>query len=89
MRDLKALSEQHGFKVIVMGSMRREALEICDRVGLPYYDLNQRIARDAYPEEWAVHFMHPRPEGHRVLAERLEAELIKRGWLPPAPAAVP
>ncbi|MCS6771339.1 MAG: SGNH/GDSL hydrolase family protein [Kiritimatiellae bacterium] len=87
-RELKGLAETNHFKVLVFGSMRKEAEEICSRVGLPYFNLRTQIPADRHPPEWAVHFMHPRPEGHAVLARYLEQELIRLGWLPAAPAGV-
>lgn len=81
-RDLKEMSEVHGFRVLVFGVMRREAREICARVGIPFYNIREKIPGDRYPPEWAVHFMHPRAEGHAVLARYLEDELIRLGWLP-------
>ena len=83
-RELRALAEQHGFRVLVFGSMRREAREIFESLGLAYYDLKSQIPRDRYPKEWAVHYMHPRAEGHATLAGYLEAELARLGWLPSA-----
>ncbi|HMP74994.1 MAG TPA: GDSL-type esterase/lipase family protein [Kiritimatiellia bacterium] len=80
-RELQELGEKHGFRTLVFGSMRREAREICERVGLPYYDLRSRIPADRYPKEWSIHFMHPRAEGHAALAGHLEAELNRLGWL--------
>ncbi len=86
MADLKALGGEHGFHVLVMGPMRKEAVEICTRLDVPCYNTWDRIPGDAYPEEFKVHFMHPRPGGHRVLAECLEKELVAHGWLPARPA---
>lgn len=79
--ELKQLSESHRFHVLLFGSMRREAREVFQRVGLPYYNLRERIPANAYPPEWEVHFMHPRAPGHKVLAEQLEEELGERGWI--------
>ncbi len=78
---LNVLGVQHGFSVLLFGSMRKEARDLCDRVGLPYYNLKERIPRDRYPAEWAVYFVHPHAEGHRVLAGHLEEELVRLGWL--------
>ncbi len=82
-RDLRGLAETNGFHVLVFGAMRPEAKALCREVGLPYYDIREQIPADRHPSEWAVHFMHPRAEGHAVLARYLEDELIRLGWIPP------
>lgn len=81
--DLRNLGQQHGFSVLVFGPMKETEIALCKEVGLPYYNTYERIADDNIPEEWAVHFMHPRPEGHRLLAEHLEKELELSNWLAP------
>ena len=83
--DLKAMGAKHGFRVLAMGPMQKEAQQICDRVGVPCYNTWDRIPEKAYPEEYMVHFMHPRAGGHRVLAECLEKEFTALGWLPGRP----
>ncbi len=82
-RELAAMGEAHGFRTLVFGAMRREAEQICEEVGLPYFNIRRRIPADRYPPEWAVHFMHPRAEGHAALAGYLESELVRLGWLLP------
>ncbi len=82
--DLKRLGEEHGFRVLVFGPMNENVTSICDAAGLSYFNTKKEIPDDLYPLEWAVHFMHPRAEGHRVLAEHLEKTLEERGWLTPA-----
>ena len=77
------LSQQHGFHLLVFGPMGKEILQLCRETGVLYYNTYERIPDGQYPEEYAVHFMHPHPEGHRVLAEHLERELAGRGWLKP------
>ncbi len=88
LRDLKALGARHGFHVLVFGPMRATVVALCKKVDIPYYSTIERISAGQYPESYEVHFMHPRPEGHRVLAEHLEQELDTLGWLTPerAPA---
>lgn len=83
--DLKALGQEHGFHVLVMGPMQKEARQICERLSIRTYNTWDRIPEDAYPGEYKVHFMHPRAGGHRVLAECLEKELVELGWLPAKP----
>ncbi|MCX6996060.1 MAG: SGNH/GDSL hydrolase family protein [Kiritimatiellaeota bacterium] len=96
LEQMKALSQQHDFHLLVFGPMGRDILQLCRETGVAYYSTYEKIAADKYPAEYAVHFMHPRPEGHRVLAEHLAQELDARGWLKPrtlprgvAPATAP
>lgn len=79
--ELMALGREHGFKVVVMGPMGKEAPEIFREIGIPYYNTHERIGDTKYPEEYMVFFMHPTAPGHRVLAEYLEQDLRTRGWL--------
>jgi lysophospholipase L1-like esterase len=83
-QDLMALSREHGFQILVFGPMRKEAVVICRELSLPHFNTLEKIGPTEYPKEYYVHFIHPRPGGHRVLAERMEAELVSRGWLPAA-----
>lgn len=80
--ELMELSRRHRFNVLVFGPMQREAVQICKEIGIPYYNTHERIAENRYPPEYKVHFMHPSPAGHKVLAEHMEQELRSRGWLP-------
>jgi hypothetical protein len=82
-QELKDLSAQAHFQVLVFGPMRVEVVTILRQVGLPYFNTLDRIADDAYPRAYRVHFMHPGVGGHRVLAEHLERELQAQGWLTP------
>lgn len=81
-RELQALGQERGFRILVMGPMQMEAHRICDRLSIPCYNTWDRIPKNAYPKDYMVHFMHPRASGHRVLAGCLEQELMTRGWLP-------
>lgn len=81
--DLKALGEKEGFHIYVIGNMRREAVEIVKGLGIHYFNTGERIPKGQYPAEFSVYEMHPRPGGHRVLAEHLEKELDQLGWLKP------
>jgi lysophospholipase L1-like esterase len=83
LQDLKGLAETNGFRAIVFGPLRSNDIALVEAVGLPHYSTRRRIRSEDYPTEWAVHHMHPRPEGHRVLAEHLAEELAERGWLEP------
>jgi hypothetical protein len=59
-------------------------------VDVPYFNTHERIAETQYPSEYLVHYMHPAPAGHRVLAEFMEKELRSLGWLPnPLPTTPP
>jgi len=81
--DLKRVADENGIKVLVFGAMRREAVEIVDSLGIPYFNTKERIPRGRYPADWHVNFMHPAPQGHRALAGELERELDRLGWLGP------
>ncbi|MEI6166571.1 MAG: SGNH/GDSL hydrolase family protein [bacterium] len=76
------LSRTHHFRLLVFGPMQPEAVAICKEVGAPYYNTIEKIPETRYPPDYLVHFMHPAPAGHRVLAECMEQELRSRGWLP-------
>jgi len=79
--QLMELGGRHGFKVVVMGPMGKEALAVFKEIGIPYYNTYERVDASKYPVDYDVQFMHPRAGGHRVLAEHLEKELRERGWL--------
>lgn len=83
--ELKALSEQHGFKVLVFGPLGEGIHQLVTGIGLPTYNTRHKIKMDEYPLAWDIHFMHPSPEGHQVLGERLAADLAARDWLQPRP----
>ncbi|TAN37967.1 MAG: SGNH/GDSL hydrolase family protein [Verrucomicrobia bacterium] len=85
LRHMVELGRKNNFHLLIFGPMGQEVLQLCREVGVPYYNTFEKILGDKYPEDYAVHFMHPRPEGHRVLAEYLERELAGRGWLKPRP----
>lgn len=76
------LSRKYHFKLLVFGPMQAEAVKICKAVGAPYYNTVEKIPDTQYPPDYLVHFMHPAPAGHQVLAEHLENELRARSWLP-------
>jgi hypothetical protein len=83
LQNMLKLSRQHGFHLLVFGAMGKEILQLCRETGVLYYNTFEKIPVGKYPGEYAVHYMHPHPEGHRVLAEYLERELAERGWLKP------
>lgn len=83
--DLQSLGAREGFHVLVFGPMRETIVSLCRKLQIPYYSTIERIPAGQYPESYEVHFMHPRPDGHRVLAEHLEQELSALGWLTPRP----
>ena len=80
-KDLRELADSNGFHALLFGPLKKTELALAEEAGLPCYNTLKEIPAGTYPEEWSVHFMHPRPEGHRVLAEKLAAELDRRGWL--------
>lgn len=79
--ELKELARMNSFHVLVFGPMRREAVEICRELGIDYFNTKEKIDKRKYPSNYAVHFMHPGPGGHGVLAENLQAELVRLGWM--------
>lgn len=86
--ELRELGKSGGFRVLVFGPMRAEAVTICHELGLDYFNTYERVDASKYPADYAVHFIHPSAGGHRVLAEHLQAELQRLGWLPGGPAVV-
>ena len=85
LRELVQVQQQRGFKLLVFGPMDDQVLGLCRTLHIAYFNTLEKVDGSAYPKEWAVHFMHPRPEGHRVLGEHLERELDRLGWLTPRP----
>lgn len=83
MHELKLLSSQYGFRLLVFGPMDGNCVKICQAEAIPYFNTRERIPGDKYPKEYAVHFMHPTKGGHAVLAKELEEYLDKQGWLKP------
>ncbi|OGV46546.1 MAG: hypothetical protein A2X46_06325 [Lentisphaerae bacterium GWF2_57_35] len=81
MEELKALSEQQDFKLLVYGPMGKDIREICDALGIAYADTWIEISETNLPPDYAVHFMHPGAGGHRMLGETLEKVLERKGWL--------
>jgi len=78
---LKRMGEEAGFRIVVVGTIKKAARKILEGLEIPYYNLRKEIPGDRYPKEYAVHFMHPRAGGHRVIAEHLEEFLDRSGWL--------
>jgi len=83
LQDMRELSRTHDFHLLIFGPLGPEILRLCREVGVDYYNTFEKIPGGIYPDDFAIHFMHPRPGGHRVLAEYLERELAERGWLNP------
>jgi hypothetical protein len=69
---LKAMSVEFGFKVLLFGTMNRQAVSICREIDLPFYNVKAEIPEGTYPKEYALYSMHPRAPGYRVLGEKLE-----------------
>ena len=86
---LKARGEREGYRVYAIGNMRPEAVQIFRELDIPFFNVRERIGKDEYPENFYLHSIHPRPGGHAVLAQRLEAELEALGWLKPAARPAP
>jgi len=83
MRDMNNLSHQNGFRLLVFGPMDGIIVKICQDAGISYYNTRDNIPADKYPKEYAIHYMHPRKEGHAVLAKALEKYLTEQDWLKP------
>jgi len=83
MQDLKALSLSNNFRLLVFGPMDGKIVNICREAGIEYYNTLENIPAGRYPREYAIHYMHPRAEGHAVLAEALEKYLSSLNWLDP------
>jgi lysophospholipase L1-like esterase len=83
MRDLNELSHQNGFRLLVIGPMDATIVKICRDAGISHYNTLDNIPADKYPREYAIHYMHPRKEGHAVLAKALEKYLSDQNWLKP------
>lgn len=80
--ELSQLSRLHGFQLLVFGAMNQTIVDICQTLAIPYFNTRTRIPEDRYPADYAIHFMHPRAEGHNLLAGYLKQELHDRDWLP-------
>ena len=83
--EMQELARERGFRLLVFGPMNVHVRGIADELGLEYFNTHDRIPRGKYPSDYAVHFMHPSAEGHRVLAEELAAFFGAEGWLPTQP----
>ncbi len=79
--ELMALGKEHHFNVLIMGPMGKEPVALFKEIGIAFYNTHDRIEASKYPESYNIYHMHPAAEGHRVLAETLEADLKQRGWL--------
>jgi hypothetical protein len=84
LKRAKKLSEEQKFHFLIFGPLTRQMVGICRELGLDSYNTYEQIPPGKYPKEYAVHFFHPRADGHRVLAEHLETFLRDRGWLQPS-----
>lgn len=84
-KSLKELSKAHGFRVLVFGPLGGKIVEMCKTAGLDYFD-TFTIPKEEHPAEEVpgatLYGLHPRPNAHRFLAERLEQHMVERGWLP-------
>jgi lysophospholipase L1-like esterase len=80
---LRKLAAREGFRAIVFGPLAPRSVAICREVGIPYYNTLEKIPAGTWPKEWAVHFIHPRAEGYRLLARHLVAEFERLGWIRP------
>jgi len=87
--EMKTLSQERGFRLLVFGPLNSDILGIVQQLGIDHVNTLEKIKLTQYPAEWSVHAMHPRTEGHKVLGELLAQELDARGWLTPSPLPAP
>lgn len=81
LQEGKRLAAQHGFRLLVMGPMADELVSACQKEGVPFWN-TYSLRQEDYPD-LNIHGMHPRPRAGAVLAEHLEQELARLGWLSP------
>ena len=78
---LREIGNAHKFNTLVFGPMDLEAVAISQELGMTYFNTYDAIPTHSVPAEYKVHDMHPMVAGHDLLAERLERELDRLGWL--------
>ncbi|MBN1270274.1 MAG: hypothetical protein JXB04_11855 [Kiritimatiellae bacterium] len=79
--ELRELGKENGFQVLLVGPMGKRIVRACEELDIACLNTLTEIKAEDYPKDYAVHFMHPRPGGHRVIAEHLERFLDQKGWL--------
>lgn len=82
---LKEMGKREGFHIVVAGPMYHEIVDILKELDIPFMNFYKTMPANRYPKEYAIHFMHPREGGHRVIAEHLEKYLDEQGWLDVSP----
>ncbi|MDA0989521.1 MAG: hypothetical protein O3A51_02065 [Verrucomicrobia bacterium] len=80
---LTQLAAGQDFRVLVFGPMDADAVDICEGLDINYFNTLERIPKGSVPGSFNVHDMHPKAEGHAVLATHLESELERLGWVVP------
>lgn len=83
LKNLKTLCGKEKIHLIVFGPMDQKVVAMCKDENICYFNTYEQIPANTVPKEYAVHFMHPRPAGHAVLAKALEHILNELGWLAP------
>jgi len=78
---LQEISREKSFRLIVLGPLKTNIKDILNELGIEYFNTFEKINASDYPKEYAVHFMHPRPGGHAVIAGKFAEDLERRGWL--------
>ena len=81
MQELKRLSVEQGFQLLVFGAMNAKICAICDELAIDYANTRAQIPADKYPAEYGIHAMHPRADGHNALAVELESILRDKSWI--------
>ena len=85
LQELRDLGRKEQYKILVFGPLDHSIAGVCKKLGLDYYNTFEKIPETPQTQEWGVHLIHPKPEGHRVLGEHLAQDLEERGWLTPRP----
>ncbi len=78
---LKAMCDERSIRLLVFGPLGDGIRDLLAELGITFYNTREKVDSSKYPEEWSVHFMHPSPDGHRVLGEHLAEFLQRNGYL--------
>lgn len=81
--ELRQLGEKNHFEILFVGPLRPNILGLLKEQKIPYISTLEAIPMGTVPEDWHVHDIHPRKDGHRAIGELLAREIEKRGWLKP------
>lgn len=79
--DLQSLCKQEGIHLLFFGALNDRIEPILYERSIEYVNTRAEVDPTPYPEEWYIHDIHPREDGHRVLGEHLLKQLKRRNWL--------